>query len=77
MRLGPDGRASATTIRTLADQYSENEIGRYTDHQMLVLSDKASVAQAQRFFRRIELDCNDNLFIVDDQDKVSRHGASV
>jgi len=53
----------------LYDQYSENEIGRYTDHQMLVLSDKATVAQAQRFFRRIELDCNDNLFIVDEADK--------
>lgn len=53
----------------LYDQYSENQIGRYTDHQMLVLSDKATVAQAQRFFRRIELDCNDNLFIVNDEDK--------
>ncbi|NMH64628.1 magnesium transporter [Shewanella sp. SHSM-M6] len=53
----------------LYNQYSENEIGRYTDHQMLVLSVKASVAQAQRFFRRIDLDCSDNLFLVDDQDK--------
>ena len=53
----------------LYDQYSENEIGRYADHQMLVLSTSASVGQAQRFFRRIELDCNDNLFIVDDNDK--------
>jgi magnesium transporter len=53
----------------LYDQYTDNEIGRYADHQMLVLSASASVGQAQRFFRRIELDCNDNLFIVDDNDK--------
>lgn len=52
----------------LYNQYSENEIGRYADHQMLVLSTKATVGQAQRFFRRIELDCNDSLFLVDEQE---------
>jgi magnesium transporter len=61
----------------LYDQYSENEIGRYADHQMLVLGHHSSVAQGQRFFRRIDLDCNDHLFLVDEQDKylgtVRRH----
>lgn len=52
----------------LYNQYSENEIGRYADHQMLVLSTKATIGQAQRFFRRIELDCNDSLFLVDEED---------
>ncbi|QSX39810.1 magnesium transporter [Shewanella cyperi] len=52
----------------LYNQYDENEIGRYADHQMLVLSTKATVGQAQRFFRRIDLDCNDNLFLVDEQE---------
>ncbi|MCL2915895.1 magnesium transporter [Shewanella corallii] len=50
------------------DLYSENEIGRYVDHQVLVLSPHASVSQAQKFIRRIELDCNDTLFLTDDDD---------
>lgn len=50
------------------DLYSENEIGRYVDHQVLVLSPDASVSQAQKFIRRIELDCNDTLFLTDDDD---------
>ncbi|MBB1269875.1 magnesium transporter [Shewanella sp. SR44-3] len=61
----------------LYNQYTENEIGRYADHQMLVLSHLSSVAQGQRFFRRIDLDCNDHLFLVDEEDKylgtVRRH----
>lgn len=61
----------------LYNQYGENEIGRYADHQMLVLGHLSSVAQGQRFFRRIDLDCNDHLFLVDEEDKylgtVRRH----
>jgi magnesium transporter len=53
----------------LYDQYDENEIGRYADHQMLVLNPDSTVAQGQRFFRRIDLDCNDHLFLVDANDK--------
>ncbi|QIR14074.1 magnesium transporter [Shewanella aestuarii] len=53
----------------LYDQYDENEIGRYADHQMLVLNPDSTVAQGQRFFRRIDLDCNDHLFLVDINDK--------
>ncbi|WP_404829957.1 magnesium transporter [Shewanella glacialimarina] len=53
----------------LYDQYDENEIGRYADHQMLVLNLDSTVAQGQRFFRRIDLDCNDHLFLVDINDK--------
>ncbi|MGI2259257.1 magnesium transporter [Shewanella sp. GXUN23E] len=50
------------------DLYEDDEIGRYVDHQMLVLRPDASVKQAQRFIRRIELDCNDTLFLTDDND---------
>ncbi|MBO2561923.1 magnesium transporter [Shewanella algae] len=61
----------------LYDQYSENEIGRYTEHQALVLSNKSRVEQAQRFFRRIDLDCCENLYLVDEdnhyQGTVSRY----
>jgi magnesium transporter len=53
----------------LYNQYTENEIGRYADHQMLALSPTSTVAQGQRFFRRIDLDCNDHLFLVDINDK--------
>ena len=53
----------------LYNQYSENEIGRYADHQMLAMSPESTVAQGQRFFRRIDLDCNDHLFLVDNNDK--------
>ncbi|ACA87792.1 magnesium transporter [Shewanella woodyi] len=53
----------------LYDQYSDNEIGRYADHQMLVLDLKSSIGQAQNFFRRINLDCNDKIFLVDENDK--------
>ncbi|GGB48066.1 magnesium transporter [Shewanella inventionis] len=53
----------------LYDQYTENEIGRYADHQMLALNPSSTVAQGQRFFRRIDLDCNDHLFLVDNNDK--------
>ncbi|MGL4476350.1 MAG: magnesium transporter [Shewanella sp.] len=51
------------------DQFNESQVGRYADHRMLVLSDSANVAQAQRFFRRIALDCGDNVFITDIDDK--------
>ncbi|KFZ38259.1 magnesium transporter [Shewanella mangrovi] len=51
------------------DQYSENQIGRYIEHQLLALDETASVAQAQRFFRRTDLDCCNSLFLVDEQDK--------
>ncbi|QSX34747.1 magnesium transporter [Shewanella avicenniae] len=52
----------------LFDQYSENQIGRYIEHQLLALDTSASVAQAQRFFRRTDLDCCTSLFLVDEQD---------
>ncbi|GIU40268.1 magnesium transporter [Shewanella sairae] len=59
------------------DQYSENEIGRYAEHQFLALNLTSTVSQAQRFFRRIKLDCNDHVFLLDDDDKyigsVRRH----
>nr|WP_256261102.1 magnesium transporter [Shewanella sp. NIFS-20-20] len=61
----------------LFDQFDETQVGRYADHRMLVLSETSNVAQAQRFFRRIALDCGDNVFITDNDDKylgtVSRH----
>ena len=53
----------------LYDQYSDNEIGRYADHQMLVLDLNSTIGQAQNFFRRINLDCNDKIFIIDEQGK--------
>ncbi|MCH1924654.1 magnesium transporter [Shewanella sp. C32] len=53
----------------LFDQYTDNQIGRYVDHQLLALTTDATVMQAQRFFRRTALDCCSSLFLVDDQDK--------
>ena len=54
----------------LFDQYTENQIGRYVEHQLLALTHDASVSQAQRFFRRTDLDCCSSLFLVDDDDKL-------
>ncbi|MCL1065804.1 magnesium transporter [Shewanella olleyana] len=53
----------------LYDQYDDTEIGRYADHHMVVLGPNATVSQGLRFFRRIELDCNNDVFITDDNNR--------
>lgn len=53
----------------LYNQYAENEVGRYADHQMLVLQSQSSVDKAQRLFKRVELDCNDSIFIVNENNE--------
>ncbi|WP_144209584.1 magnesium transporter [Shewanella donghaensis] len=85
-----DSLPNSITVRALAqmgdrqrkhfdlyDQYDEKEIGRYADHQFLALAPDATVSQGQRYLRRIDLDCNDHIFIVDENDKylgtVRRH----
>lgn len=49
----------------LYDQYSDNEIGRYANHQMLAIPDTSTADKAKKFYRRVRLDCNDSIFIVD------------
>lgn len=50
----------------LYNQYSDDEIGRYADHQMLTMKATSKVGIAQRYFRRVKLDCCDSLFVIDD-----------
>lgn len=49
----------------LYNKFSDNEIGRYAEHQMLVLPYNAKIDKAYRLFTRVELDCNDSIFVVD------------
>ena len=49
----------------LYNQYSESEIGRYANHQMLAVPETSTIERAKRFFKRVNLDCNDSIFVFD------------
>ncbi|SIS92835.1 magnesium transporter [Neptunomonas antarctica] len=48
-----------------SNQFNENQIGRYADHNLLILPQNAKVYDALRLFRRDIPECTDALFLTD------------
>lgn len=48
-----------------SNQFNENQIGRYADHNLLVLPQNAKVYDALRLLRRAIPECTDTLFLTD------------
>ncbi len=48
-----------------SSQYNDNQIGRYADHDLLILPQNAKVYDALRLFRRDIPECTDALFLTD------------